>query len=413
VYDLKHESKFDRLWAALEEYPDTKVLIFTEFRGTLDFLIDRLEGQGLTGKIARIHGGMDFREREQQADFFRKADGARILVATDAAGEGINLQFCWLLINYDIPWNPARLEQRMGRVHRYKQTHEVVLINLVSQDTREGRVLKVLLDKLENIRRELGNDKVFDIIGRQFSGRPLTDLIFEAVVEGKEAQATREIERTLDAQQVTAQMATQERKVEVSEVRALLGSLKQQEQTANERRMMPAYVRRFFEQAGPHVGAGIRGDIEGIFWLDPCPPSVQAALANYPETLQRRLTFDRDRAKPDLTRDPLAIYLRPGETVFEAVMNLFLARFESEAMRGALFFDPATREPYLFYLARTGVFREPAPDESREPEIVEEQMIGVRRFADRRFEAIPAHLLLTLFPPEPGDPPHPGIPQSN
>ena len=96
---------------------------------------------------------MRYSERERQVEFFRDPNGAQYLVATDAAGEGINLQFCWLMVNYDIPWNPARLEQRMGRIHRYKQKRTVVLLNLVAQDTREGRVLKVLLDKLEQMRK--------------------------------------------------------------------------------------------------------------------------------------------------------------------------------------------------------------------------------------------------------------------
>ena len=152
VYNLKSESKFERLHEALKEYPDTKALIFTEHKDTMDFVIWRLEALGFTGKIARIHGGMKYEEREKQVEFFRAPGGAQYLVATDAAGEGINLQFCWLMVNYDIPWNPARLEQRMGRIHRYKQTRTVVLLNLVAQDTREGRVLRVLLDKLEQMR---------------------------------------------------------------------------------------------------------------------------------------------------------------------------------------------------------------------------------------------------------------------
>ncbi|HQU50963.1 MAG TPA: helicase-related protein, partial [Casimicrobiaceae bacterium] len=106
------------------QFRDEKLIIFTEHRDTLDFLVGRLEGLGLAGQIAQIHGGMEFPERERQIEFFRKpaaAGGAACLVATDAAGEGINLQFCWLMVNYDIPWNPARLEQRMGRIHRYGQ----------------------------------------------------------------------------------------------------------------------------------------------------------------------------------------------------------------------------------------------------------------------------------------------------
>lgn len=422
VYGLKHESKFERLWKALEDYPDTKVLIFTEFRDTLDFLVERLEGKGLTGKIAVIHGGLPYQARDKQTAFFRDPNGARILVATDAAGEGINLQFCWLLVNYDIPWNPARLEQRMGRVHRYKQEHDVLLLNLVSHDTREGRVLKTLLEKLEAIRRELGNDKVFDIIGQQFTGKPLTELIFEAVVEGKEAQAQREFAR-LSKEQVERLLSEQARKVEVSQVRNLLAALQAQCEVAEVRRMMPAYVRRYFQWAAPRAGVGIRGDIEGVFWLDPCPPSVQRALATYPEAVRQRLTFDRERAMPDLAREPDAVYLHPGEPVFEAITDLFLGQYEQEALRGAAFLDPDTAEPYLFYLAKATVLRDadqrPGFSEKpglSEPEVVAEQVTGVRRYADGRCELAPAHLLLTIFPVEedgyePGFSKKPGLSQ--
>lgn len=410
VYDRKRESKFEKLWEVLEAYPDTKVLIFSEFRDTLDFIIGRLEGKGLTGKIAQIHGGMDYRERERQAAAF-KSDAVRVMVATDAAGEGINLQFCWLLINYDIPWNPARLEQRMGRVHRYKQTHDVLLLNMVSQNTREGRVLKVLLDKLESIRRELENDKVFDIIGRQFSGKPLAELIFEAVVEGKEDEVKREIEQTLEKDRAQAHLDELERKVEISQVKATLEVLRDKREVAEMRRMMPAYVRRFFQLAAPTVGAGIRGDVEGIFALEPCPASVARALGSYPEEVRDQLTFDRERAMPDLAQDPQAIYLHPGEPVYESVMDLFLGQYEHEGMRGAIFYDPDASEPYLFYLAQTQLLRDAVEGEDKAPEIAEEQMAGVRRYAAQesgdsgRIEQAPAHALLTLYPQEAEDEP--------
>ena len=112
--NLKSESKFKKLWEALTEYQDEKVLIFTEHRDTMNFVIERLEALGFTEKVAQIHGGMKYSEREKQVALFRDPNGAQYLVATDAAGEGINLQFCWLMVNYDIPWNPARIEQRMG-----------------------------------------------------------------------------------------------------------------------------------------------------------------------------------------------------------------------------------------------------------------------------------------------------------
>ena len=171
LYERGEESKFEKLQEVLRNsaYSEEKFIIFTEHRDTALFLVRRLEGLGFTGQVATIHGGMPYQERERQVENFRRPaieEGARFLVATDAAGEGINLQFCWIMINYDIPWNPARLEQRMGRIHRYGQAHDPVIVtNLVSADTREGRVLKTLLDKLEAIREQLDSDKVFVVIG--------------------------------------------------------------------------------------------------------------------------------------------------------------------------------------------------------------------------------------------------------
>ena len=183
------ESKFEKLREVLRDpnYIDEKFIVFTEHRDTAEFLVRRLEGLGFTGRVALIHGGLPYQERERQIEFFRRPlneGGAGYLVATDAAGEGINLQFCWLMVNYDIPWNPARLEQRMGRIHRYGQAHDpVVIVNLVAGSTREGRVLKTLLDKLEAIRRQLQSDKVFDVVGRLFEGLSMRDYLEQAVTE--------------------------------------------------------------------------------------------------------------------------------------------------------------------------------------------------------------------------------------
>ncbi len=360
VYSLKHESKFERLRAALQDTADTKVLIFTEHRDTADFLVERLEGLGLTGRIARIDGTLDYKQRETQAEFFRKPDGARYMVATDAAGEGINLQFCWLLANYDIPWNPARIEQRMGRIHRYKQKHDVLLMNLVAEGTREGRVLKVLLDKLERIRKELGTDRVFDVIGQQFKGKSLSDLIFEATVEGRDREVAREIDQAVTSEKLSIQLAEQARKVEVSEVRSLLEALKQQRETAEMRRMMPAYVRGFFQAATPLIDVTIEGDITGAFRLDPdSPEQVRRTLESYPQDIREKLTFDRALAMPEDALQPQAVYLHPGETVFDAVAALFESRYSHLAERGGLFFDESADTPYLFYLVKVPIIREP------------------------------------------------------
>ena len=193
VQDLGHESKFERLRGIIEDkrFRSEKLLVFTEHRDTLTYLKTRLDGLGFTGQVASIHGGMNYMQRGEQVAFFKKPideGGARIMVCTDAAGEGINLQFCWAMANYDVPWNPARLEQRMGRIHRYGQKRsEVFIVNLVAGKTREGKVVKILLDKLELIRKELKSEKVYDVIGRVFEGKSISEYMRRSL-EGEDME---------------------------------------------------------------------------------------------------------------------------------------------------------------------------------------------------------------------------------
>jgi SNF2 family DNA or RNA helicase len=164
----------------LKEDRRKQLLIFTEHKDTLDYLIENLSADF---EVAQIHGQMKLAERIEQERYFRET--AQIMVATEAAGEGINLQFCHLMVNYDIPWNPNRLEQRMGRIHRIGQTDEVYIFNLVATSTREGYVLNVLLKKMENMGIALG-DKVFDVVG-QAIGTNLREVL-EAVIAGEISQ---------------------------------------------------------------------------------------------------------------------------------------------------------------------------------------------------------------------------------
>ena len=394
VYDLKSESKFEKLWEALAAYQDIKALIFTEHRDTMTFIIERLEALGFTGKVAQIHGGMKYSEREDQVEFFRDPNGAQYLVATDAAGEGINLQFCWLMVNYDIPWNPARLEQRMGRIHRYKQTRRVILLNLVAEATREGRVLKVLLEKMQRMRDELNDDKVFDVIGQQFSQISLKKLITKAITEDQTDAAIQSINTQFTLENIQKQLEEQQRSVVSSEVKRLLGNVQEQRESAETLRMLPAYVRSFFEDAAPLLGYRINGDIETIFKLSRCPISVQNAIDGYSPNLRDRLTFSRELALPDHAEKPEAIFLHPGEPIFDAIRSSFLEKFNTEGERGAVYFDPQTDEPYLFYLLRVPVVRQT----DDKPHVLHEMLVGIKRFADGRCEETPAHLLLTLIP---------------
>lgn len=209
VYDVGTESKFDKLREVLTDprFVGEKFIVFTEHRDTLTYLVQRLGGMGYTGQIAQIHGGMYYTERQEQVERFRlphEDGGARFMICTDAAAEGINLQFCWIMINFDIPWNPARLEQRMGRIHRYGQKHDPVqIVNLVAPKTREGMVIQTLLNKLEIIRDSLGSEKVFDSIGRLFEGLSLKTYMEQAITDGADTVA-HELDGRLTKEQVEA-----------------------------------------------------------------------------------------------------------------------------------------------------------------------------------------------------------------
>lgn len=407
VYQGEQESKFEELRTALAAHPDTKALIFTEHRDTMEFLITRLRGMGHEGRIAHIDGSMSFEEREREVEFFRDPSGARYMVATDAAGEGINLQFCWLLINYDIPWNPARLEQRMGRVHRYKQTHDVLLINVLSQNTREGRVLHVLLDKLDAIRRQLGSDKVFDLISDRFKGVPLQKLIEQAVLTGEVDRAVSAVDSALTASDVQRDLEAERALVESSDVRALLDGVRADLEMAEMKRMMPAYVRGFFEAACRRLGMGIAGDINTVFQIVAPHEAVRQALeANYPATLADQLTFQRDLALPFEASRPQAVYLHPGESVFDTVLDLFMARTATEGERGAVFFDAEATEPSIFSLVNIPIVqtRGAGVNGVETPHtVLAEVLVGVRRYADGRCEEVPAHQLMTLLLGAPED----------
>ena len=237
-----------------------------------DCLVRRLEGLGFSGQVAQIHGGMAWPEREEQVEFFRRSGGARYLVATDAAGEGINLQFCRLMVNYDVPWNPARLEQRMGRIHRYRQRHDVHIVNLVAGGTHEGRVLQVLFEKLEAIRDELRSDKVFDVIGRLFDNVSLREYMIEALTDDGVRRVLDRLESGLTGTRAREIEQADERvygqgEDRSGEVAARLGGLRRDLDRERYLQLLPGYVRRFVEKSAGLLDVEVRGDLDGYFSL--------------------------------------------------------------------------------------------------------------------------------------------------
>ena len=415
LYAQGEESKFEKLREVLRdpEYAGEKFIVFTEHRDTAYFLIRRLEGLGFTGQIASIHGGLPYRERERQVEFFRRPaseGGADFLVATDAAGEGINLQFCWLMVNYDIPWNPARLEQRMGRIHRYGQSHDpVVIVNLLAASTREGRVLKTLLDKLEAIRRQLNSDKVFDVIGRLFQGMSIKDYLEQALADEEPGAAVARLEGTLTEGQVKA-IQDRERVLfgPGGDVKRELVELNAKVDQEGYRRVLPGYVRRFVEKAAPLLDLRIEGDLETKFRLVPTQPRaldpLLSALEAHAEGTRDRLTV----YKPDPNGE--SVWVHPGEPIFDRISASVVGRFRRDGMKGSVFVDPYSTEPYLFHIALITVEQvqdegelenatllcEPSQGAALRVRLRDSKLVGLRQTTDGSIEEWPVEHLLLL-----------------
>jgi superfamily II DNA or RNA helicase len=408
VHNSGRESKFERMAEMLRDpqYRDQKVIVYTEHKDTLDFLVRRLEGMGYADQIAYIHGGLGFEERDAQVERFRRPHdgehkGARFFIGTDAAAEGINLQFCWILINYDVPWNPARLEQRMGRIHRYGQKRDrVAIMNLVAGKTREGRVIKTLLDKLEEIRKQLGSDKVFDVVGRIFEGMSLTEYIQRAVESESEAdKEALDLAGELTVEQIRA-LASREESIygKGGDVASELPQLREAMAIEEMRRLLPGYVRRYLEHAAPQIGVDFVGDLDSHFFLRPRRRGVLESLLPlieaYPESARNRFTV----YKPDDGRD--AIFLHPGEPVFERISAVAIEQSRAAAIRGAIFTDVSATAPYLFHVARLSVVRgiDAGVPAFHTEEVVEQSLIGIKQFADGRMIDAPVEHLLLLKP---------------
>lgn len=374
LLDVGQEAKFSRLLETMKDsrFADEKMLVFTEHRDTANYLTSRLEALGFTGQVAQLHGAMDYTERDAQVEFFRKPlaeGGAKYLIGTDAAGEGVNLQFCWLMVNYDVPWNPARLEQRMGRIHRYGQKKDSVHIaNLVASKTREGRVLKTLLEKMEAIRRALGSDKVFDVIGRLFENVSLKSYL-DAAMRGDDAADG--IEGMLTEQQVTA-LSEKERAIfgGGGDVKALLPALREDMERERYLKLMPGYVQRLVERAAPLLDLGVDGDPATGFRLKAlrhgAMDSIAPEIETYPVEARDRLMVHR----PPLGQP--AIWLHPGEPVFDALSGEVRDVFGPAALRGAAFVDPHASDASLFHVATVRVLRGSGVAE----DVLEHRLIG-------------------------------------
>lgn len=322
--------------------PKTKLLIFTEFKETLDYLVATLQGWGL--RVTQIHGGMKIGDRDTPGTRlyaereFREE--AQVLVATEAAGEGINLQFCWLMVNFDIPWNPMRLEQRMGRIHRYGQERDCLIFNFVAANTREGQVLERLLERLWEIRRELGSDQVFDVVGEIVPANYL-ERLFRELYAGRMTQQVvldrviRDFDRERFARICRSTLEGLAKKD--LNLSAILGRTAE----AKERRLVPEVVEEFFLQAAPVAGIPTPRGRNGVYAVGRIPRHLQLVGERLEPRFgplgreYRRITFDKRR----LAEDPTLEWVTPGHPLFEAVREEVWEKVQANLRRGAVFYD--------------------------------------------------------------------------
>lgn len=323
-----------------------KLVVFSEHRDTLNYLEQRITTLlGRRDAIVIIHGGMGREERMKAQEAFKHDPEVQVLIATDAAGEGINLQRAHLMVNYDLPWNPNRLEQRFGRIHRIGQTEVCHLWNLVAEETREGDVYRTLLDKLEEARQALGG-QVFDVLGKlQFEGKPLRDLLIEAIRYGDlpevQARLTRAITDAVDRsrmEELLEERALAHETMDVSRVRRVREDMER----AEARRLQPHYIESFFLEAFQSLGGTVRQRETRRYEITHVPAPVrnrdrligigEPVLSRY-----ERAVFEKSLISPQ--GQPLAAFVCPGHPLLDSTLDLTLERHRDLLRRGAVLVD--------------------------------------------------------------------------
>jgi superfamily II DNA or RNA helicase len=320
-----------------------KLVIFTEHRDTLNYLADCIRALlGRPEAVVTIHGGVGREDRRKAQEAFTHDPEVAILVATDAAGEGINLQRAHLMVNYDLPWNPNRLEQRFGRIHRINQTEVCHLWNLLAKETREGDVYLRLLEKLAEEREALGG-QVFDVLGQlKFEDRPLRELLLEAIRYGDRpdvrARLLQEVDKALDRthlRELIEGRALAHDAMDATRVR----QIRQDMERADARRLQPHFIASFFLEAFRLLGGSVHEREPKRYEVKNVPATIrnrdrvigrgEPVLARY-----ERIAFDKN-----LTGPPLAAFICPGHPLLDATLDLIIERHRDLLKRGAVLVD--------------------------------------------------------------------------
>lgn len=320
-----------------------KLIIFTEPKDTLHYLLEKVRARlGKPDAVEVIHGGVTREERRKVVERFMQDRDMLILIANDAAGEGVNLQRGHLMVNYDLPWNPNKIEQRFGRIHRIGQAEVCHLWNLVAADTREGEVYSRLLEKLEAAREALGG-RVYDVLGELFEGTALRDLLVQAIQYGEQEEVKARLFQAVDGavdQQHLLQLLERRALTNDTMPAARVHELRIEMERAEAQRLQPHHVQSFFVEAFKHMGGQIKRREEGRWEISHVPLSIrerdrQIGTGAPIQKKYERICFEKNR----INQQPVAAFVVPGHPLLEAVISLVREQYDHLMKRGAILVD--------------------------------------------------------------------------
>ena len=367
-----------------------KLVVFTEFKATLKYLADRIRTRlGRPEAVVEIHGGVAREDRRRIVHAFMNDPTVVVLVANDAAGEGVNLQRAHLMVNYDLPWNPNRLEQRFGRIHRIGQDEVCHLWNLVAKDTREGDVYFTLLHKLEEEREALGG-KVFDVLGQLFEERALADLLMEAIRYGNDPEVRARLHRAVDnatdrnhIRELLAVRALVHDRMDITKIAAIREDMER----ASARRLQPHHIQAFFSEAFGRLGGRMNRREAGRFEITHVPAAIRERdrqIGTGAPVLKRyeRVCFEKDK----VDQQPRALLVCPGSPLLDSTIDLVLERHRDVLKRGAVLVDEQDESEtprLLFYMEHAVV--DGRLTQRNEPQVVSTRMQFVEVRPDGAF----------------------------
>ncbi|MYN14977.1 DUF3883 domain-containing protein [Pusillimonas sp. TS35] len=411
VVQSGNDKKWEELSHLLQDRPEMytsggnrrKLIIFTEHKDTLNYLVERIRGLlGNADAVLTIHGGTNRDDRRKAQEEFRNNPDVLVLVATDAAGEGVNLQNANLMVNYDLPWNPNRLEQRFGRIHRIGQTEVCHLWNLVAMQTREGEVFQKLFEKIEIEKQALGG-KVFDILGEAFENQSLKDLLVEAIRYGESPEVKARLNQVIDGALDTGHLREiLKRNALVEQHMSLedLYAVKEEMDKAEARKLQPYFIRAFFVEAFAALNGEMRAREAGRYEVRHVPAALRERDRVIGETRTpvlkkyERICFEKQAVR--VSGKPMADLIHPGHPLMAATTDLVLSAHRSKLKQGAVLVDPNDEgvEPRILFMVDHSIREGESSDAQAKPAIASRrlQFVAIDQKGNASFAGWAPHL---------------------